>query len=122
VQLAPAASGPPQVFVCEKSPALVPPTKTLMIVALTVLVFVTVTVWAADGLPPTAMLPNDKVAGSTVSVGATPVPLSVTVCGLFGAVSVMISDPLCAPAEVGLNCTWMGQDSPGSSVPTQVCD
>ena len=36
-------------------------------------------------------------------------PLSGTPCGLFGALSVKLSDALRAPTAVGVNVTWTVQ-------------
>ena len=44
-----------------------------------------------------------------MQVGATPVPLSATVCGLPAALSLMLRDAVRVPDAVGLNVTLMLQ-------------
>lgn len=51
---------------------------------------------------------------------SSPVPLSVTVCGLPVALSVIVSVPVLAPAAVGLKKTPMAQLAPGARVLPQV--
>lgn len=51
-----------------------------------------------------------------------PLPLSVTLCGLPGAVSVMVTDPERNPVAVGLNVTFTVQLAPGfKAVQLLVC-
>ena len=90
VQLAPparvvGASG--QVAVCEKSPAFVPATPTLLIDRGAVPVFVTVTLCGALVVP-TPCDPKATVDGDTCTAGAVPVPLRATECGLPAASSL----------------------------------
>src|ERR1700683_356416 len=61
-------------------------------------------------------LPGAKVAGvipvrngTGLAGGATPVPLSATVCGLEGSLSLMVSVPVRVPPVVGVNVTWIVQ-------------
>ncbi len=67
-----------------------------------------VTVTEADELEPTAVLGNVKLVGLTVR-GASPVPVSLTSCGLVDALSLTVSAPVMEPRLVGLNVTLMVQ-------------
>jgi hypothetical protein len=60
---------------------------------------VTVTVFDAEW--PTATVPKFKLAGLNES-GVTPVPVSVTSCGLVAAPSLKVSAPVTAPAILGI--------------------
>jgi hypothetical protein len=51
---------------------------------------------------PTVIVPKLTVLGEVVT-GALPVPLSVTVCGLFPALSVNVSVPVAEPIADGVN-------------------
>src|SRR5271155_4711338 len=64
--------------------------------------FDTVTVCAAL-VDPTAWPPNVNAVGVIPIASATPVPVSVTVCGLPVALSVNVIVPVRAPAAVGVN-------------------
>jgi len=86
------------------------------LVRLTVVVPVFVTTTFCDGLVvPTAWLGNVSAVGAIVIVplALVPVPLNVTVCGLFAAVSVIVTAPLYAVAVVGVNVTLMVQVAAG---------
>ena len=48
----------------------------------------------------------------SASVGLVPVPVSVTVCGLSGALSVTMRVPLLIPALVGVKVTLTSHDRP----------
>jgi hypothetical protein len=65
--------------------------------------FVNVTVFAAVVLP-TVVLAKVKVVGDIVT-DAEPVPVRLTVWGLFAAPSVNVSAPESAPAAIGENVT-----------------
>src|SRR3954470_24133954 len=71
-------------------------------------------------LAPTSQTPLAQLKNwlSSASVGWVPVPVPVTdaVCGLFGALSVMISEPLRVPVFVGWKLIDMSQLVPGASV------
>jgi len=88
-QLAPAATLPAQLLVCEKSAALAPETAMLLIDNALLPVLSSVT--ASVGLPvPMAWSPkfNEVVAKVTAGVEiAMAVPLSCTICGLPAALS-----------------------------------
>jgi hypothetical protein len=53
---------------------------------------------------------------SPKSGGFVPVPVSVTVCGLPAALSVMVKVPARAPVAVGVNVTLITQFAPAASV------
>jgi hypothetical protein len=77
VQLDPAVTLVPQVFVWLKSPLFVPVIIMLVMLSDPVPVLDKVTTWAAL-LVPTNWLPNDSVAGERLTAGAVPVPVNVT--------------------------------------------
>jgi len=65
---------------------------------------------------PTATLPKLRLVGEIVT-GGTPVPDSVTVCGLLLAVSVMVSDAAgAAPVVAGLKVSTTVQLAPAATV------
>src|SRR5229473_2781047 len=80
-QFALAATLPPHVLVCEKSPALVPVTAMLEIVNVAVPVLDRLTICTLLVVP-TFWLPKLMLFPPSVTLGATPVPLSATLCGL----------------------------------------
>jgi hypothetical protein len=90
-------------------------TVTPEIVTLTFPLFVIVTVFELD--VPALMLPNARLVGFAVSAGvpATPVPLSGTLAGEFGALLVTVTLPVAAPADCGRNCTLKLLDCPAAS-------
>jgi hypothetical protein len=67
--------------------------------------FVSVAVFAVLNVP-TASFPNDRVAGVMVA-WATPLPVSVTVCGLLLALSVIVKVPVSVPKLDAANTTLM---------------
>jgi len=67
------------------------------------IVLVTVTDWLALE-DPSANAPKFKIVADNV-MAALPVPLRLTFCGLFDALSVKVSVPLAAPVAVGVNVT-----------------
>src|ERR1700683_2479157 len=77
-----------------------------------------VTVFAAVVVP-TVSLPKAKVAGESVT-GAAPVPVRLTSCGEFAAVSLMVIAPEMLPVAVGVNVEVMVQEAPALSVAPQV--
>lgn len=97
VQLAPTAREAPQLFVCAK--LALATIDAMFSSAAPVFVNVTgcgalvvVTVWVA----------KVRVVGKRVTVGAgPPIPLNEIVCGLFAALSVMVTDPYRLPLAVG---------------------
>jgi hypothetical protein len=120
VQFAPGASvlgATGQVFVCAKSPAFAPVTPIELIVSAPVPELVNVTFWAALVVP-ISWLPKPRLVGENVTagVGATPVPLSATACGFPGALSVIVTEAVRAPAAVGAKVAEIVQLAPGASV------
>jgi len=67
------------------------------------LLFVTVTLFTALGLP-IPSLPKASVAAERVTC-CTPVPVRATVCGLLVALSVMFNVAVMGPVAVGVNFT-----------------
>ena len=67
-----------------------------MLVNEAVLLFFRVNVLAAL-VPPTAVLAKLALAGVNVACGV-PVPVRATLCGLFGALSVMVTAPVRVPS------------------------
>ena len=82
-----------------------------LIVSEAVPVLVSVTVCAAL-IEPTFVLGKFALFDESVTRPAsTPVPLSGTLCGLPGPLSVKINEPLRVPAVVGVNVTKTVQDA-----------
>src|SRR5579863_4918975 len=106
-----AATELPQVFVCAKSPLFAPVTAMLVIPSAALPVLVSVT--DSDPLVEfNVWLPNVRLEPDRLTVGAAtvvPVPLSVKVCGLPAALSVMVTAADRAPVAVGLNVTLIAQ-------------
>ena len=82
--------------------------------------FVNVIVCAAAVMP-MVVLANVRLAGETVT-GVTPVPESVTVCGLFAALSVNVNVPPTAPKAIGVNETPTVQVAPALMLAPQVLE
>ena len=119
-QFAPAGRVVPQLFEKAKEDAFVPPTTMLEIDSAVPPVLVMVTDCEALAVP-IACIPNARlVAESKTAGGVTPVPVSETVCGEPGALSVMVIDAVSAPAAAGAKCPWMVQFAPAASVAPQV--
>lgn len=121
VQLAPAATLVPQVLVSENSwgSAVM-----LMLVTLSVPVPVLVKV-TTSGEPdlPTTCKGNVRLVGDTVTVGVpavAPVPVKLTDCGLWGALSLIVIDALRAPVAVGEKVTVKVQVPLGNTLVPQV--
>jgi hypothetical protein len=100
VQFDPTWSVTWQLFVSEKAPLAV------MLVNVTTAGpgFVTVTGIGVLGMP-TFVFGNVIDVVESVKGEATPVPLSVTICGLVGTLSVKVNAPVVAPPAVGVNTT-----------------
>jgi hypothetical protein len=77
--------------------------------------FDTVTVCAALVVP-TTWLPNVNDVGVIPITPATPVPFSVTVCGLPVALSVNVIVPVRTPAAVGVNVMWNVHGVPSTAM------
>src|SRR6266478_3608718 len=100
VQLVLTARLVPQLLLCAKSPLAV----MLATLAAAVPVFDTVT--GCDALlPPSTCAAKVSVLVDTAMTGAVPVPVSETVCGLFEALSVIVSAPVREPLAVGVKIT-----------------
>jgi hypothetical protein len=108
VQLAPAVSLEPQLLVWAKSLLFVPAMVTPVTLSVVLPVFNSVTVCAALVVLST-WLPNERVVGDRLATAPTPVPVSITVCGLIVALSVMVSAPDLVPGAVGVNVTLTEQ-------------
>src|SRR5205823_1091657 len=65
----------------------------------------------------TVAVVEDPVAGATVK--SVPVPESATVCGLPGALSVIVSVPMREPSAVGVNVTLTAQLAPAATLGPQ---
>lgn len=70
-------------------------------------------------VPPTSVLGKFALAGVNVTC-ALPVPVSATLCGLPGALSVIVTAPVRVPICVGVNVTLNLQLPPTGSVLPQV--
>src|SRR6516225_1976295 len=99
----PGGNPPVQPLLSEKFPEIV----TFVNVTLKVPVLVTFTVCVNPLLVLTTWGMKLTVVGVTTSVfvGVTPVPVNVTVRGLPGALSVILTEPLRVPAAKGVNVT-----------------
>jgi hypothetical protein len=80
--------------------------------------FVIVTVFAVV-VELTASLPKAKLTGVNVT-GATPVPVKVTICGEFEAVSLTVITPEMLPVAEGLNVTLIVHVAPALRLLPQV--
>src|SRR5215216_5451786 len=79
--------------------------------------FVNVTFWAGLVVP-TRWLPKARLVGAkvTAGAGATPVPVSASVCGVPGALSLIVTLAVRLPAAVGEKVTEIVQLAPGAIV------
>src|SRR5947209_4616183 len=68
---------------------------------------------------PSAVAAKVMLVGVSV-VGTIAVPLSLIVCGLFGALSVITIVPERAPVAKGVNVTEIAHDAPPSSAAPQL--
>jgi hypothetical protein len=117
-QLAPTARLLGQLsLVGVKSPLLVPVIVPLASVSAAAPLLVNVSVSGALVVP-TAWFPNDSGLGVIVRTGppATPDPVRLTVWGLPVALSVMLTDAVRDPVEVGLNVTLMVHFAPAPTL------
>ena len=94
----------PQLFVCEKSPGLVPVKVLALIVIGIVEALVRVTGGAVLALPIGMLVGKLRLEAESVKF-TMPVPLSETICGLPAALSVIVSAPVRAPMAVGVKLT-----------------
>lgn len=107
----------PQVLVWAKSPLVENEEKVITSVP----VFVRVTAFRAAVVRSTVR-GNVSDAGITVKAAPAlmPVPVMETVCGLFGALSVIMRSALSLARSVGLNVTLTVQLAWGETVPVQL--
>jgi hypothetical protein len=124
VQVEPATSVAPQLFVSEKSPELaLPPIVMLAIVNGPVPELVMVALCAVAATP-TTVLGNVRVVGEAAAEGtATPVPVRVTFCVVpdtLLALSVIVRAAPRVPAAVGVKVTEIEQVAAGAKVVPQV--
>jgi hypothetical protein len=101
-QLPPAASELPQVLVWEKSPALVPVTVMLVKFKVASPLLVTVTVWAAVGVP-INWLPKVRMLEERPTPAELPEPATDTDWGLSAALSVNTTEAVLVPEALGVN-------------------
>ena len=91
--------------------------ETLEIVRAPAPVFLSVTTCAADE-EPTLVEAKVRLVGERLTAGAPPpVPVSATVCGEPGAVSLNLRVAVKVPAAVGLKVNVVRQEAPAASVP-----
>lgn len=114
-QLPPAATLVPQVLVCAKSAALVPPKAIELIVrgARPLLDSVTVCEMLVVF---TSWLVKTNDGGSSAAFGTVPVPVSAIDCWLAGATTATSTDAVRAPGAVGVKLTVMLQLAPAATV------
>ena len=92
-----------------------------MIVKVAEPVLVSVTVCAALVVPTVWLVKvSDVTERLAVVVGAVPVPVRLTVCGLPEALSVMLKVPVRVPDAVGVNVTLIVQLAPAATEPPHV--
>jgi hypothetical protein len=117
LQVARAANELPHVWVCAKSPALIPVMAIPVMLMVVVPTLVSVTVFAGLVVP-MATVPKFRLVGKSFAV--VPTPPSGTCCGLPAALSVTLRAAECAPLAVGLNVTLMLQLAPAANELPQV--
>ena len=108
VQLPLAATEPPQVLVCPKSPGLAPVNPMPLMDRAAFPVLFSVKVWAVLG-EPTFWLLKVRLVVVTPAMGALPVPVRLTVCGLPLALSAMLTEAVRPKMAVGVNVTLIVQ-------------
>lgn len=110
VQLAPAATLAPQVFVWAKSPLLAPVMATPVTVSVAFPELLSVMVCAVLVLL-SSWAAKVRLVGERDAAGPVPVPERLTLCGLPEASSVMVSVPVSAPPSVGVKLTLIVQEA-----------
>ena len=115
LHLAFTASDEGHVVASEKSPLMA----MLLIFSDAVPPLVSVTVCAALVVPPLRKT-KVKLLGESFAMGATPVPVRLTVCGLPVASSVTVIVPGLLPVAVGVNVTLMEHFAPAATEAPQV--
>ena len=119
VQLPPAATEPPHVFVSPKSPALVPVSWMLVMVKAAFPVLFRVTTWEALGVR-RVWLPKFKVVAVRLTKEVVPVPVRATVCGLGVPLLVSVKEAVRVPLAEGVKVTLIVQVAPAATDPPQV--
>jgi Na+-transporting NADH:ubiquinone oxidoreductase subunit NqrE len=112
LQVAPAANELPHVWVCAKSPALVPVMAIPVMLMAVVPTLVSVTVFAGLVVP-MATVPKFRLVGKSFAV--VPIPPSVTCCGLPAALSLTLSAAVRVPLTVGLKVILILQVAPAAN-------
>lgn len=108
MQLFPAFTDVQGLFEMLKSFKFVPPIDAPETLRVAVPVFCTVT-FCAELVLPTNCPEKVRGDGDNVAAAAGPLPVRLTVCGLFPALSVIVSVPVRVPDTVGVNVTLMVQ-------------
>jgi len=118
VQVIPAGSDAPHVFVSAKSPELV----IEVIFSTRLPLFFSVIVLAGELGVDTSWLPKSKLVGVRTATGAfaVPVPVSVANCGLLGSASVKTSFADSTEATEGVKVTFTVHDIPAGRLEVQV--
>lgn len=106
-----AARDVPQLLVWPKSPLLVPLSAMLLMVIAPVPVFLRVRAWLLLVVF-TVWLVKVSDVGVSDAVGAVPVPVNETVCGLPVALSTIESEAVRVPVAVGLNVMVTAHEDP----------
>jgi hypothetical protein len=121
LQLDPAATLVPQLLVCAKSVLFSPVTARLVIVSVAFPVLVRVAV-CGELTTPTDSFPKGMLVGANTTTGPPPVPVPVrlTVCGLFPASSLTFNVAVRVPVADGVNVTFTVQAWPAATVPPHV--
>jgi hypothetical protein len=121
VQLPPAATELPHVPLTVKSLLLAPVTCVLVMVRAALPVLFSVSVWAGL-VAPTDWLLNAREEALRLTTGPVPVPARVTVWGVLGALSAIVTAAERAPGEAGENVTAIVQLAPAATLLPQVFD
>ena len=74
-----------------------------------------------DAEPPRLMVAGEALRLQTGALATTPGPLTVTKCGLPGALLVTLTPPSRVPTAVGVNVTPIEHEPPGSTLLPQLC-
>jgi hypothetical protein len=118
-QFAAAATLAPHVFVSEKSPPFVPVMAMLVMFKVAVPLLVSVTFCAALAVV-TSCPAKFRLVGASVTAGAVPVPVRATLCGLPGALFVIVTLAARFPVAVGLKVALIEQFAPAATLAPQV--
>ena len=118
VQVIPAGTDAPHVFVSAKSPE--PVIETIFSTRLPL--FLSVIVLAGELVVVTSWLPKSKLVGVRTATGAfaVPVPVSVANCGLLGSTSVKTSSADSADATEGVKVTLTVHEAPAARLAPHV--